>query len=763
MTLFEWLLKLPLEKFADGRLVFLSRVRGEVLLLALAVFVVAAWGLYRQVRSRVSGRARRVLMGLRIALLVAVFFLLATPALRTKGAPDDRVFTAVMVDTSRSMSIEDANVAGLSAGRLAATVDLLTGADGRKGLLDRIGEHSKVLLYEFGPTAARAGAARRLQCAGVFTNIFQSVRDVETELRGLPLAAVVMLTDGCRNAGGVCEDAAMLLRNRGAALYTVGVGDVHPPKDFEVVRVFAPKRVWRNTSVDAYVTLRHTDFAEPFDVQIVRGSDVVLTRRVTPESETDLRRLRLTFTPDHTEGAATYRVQVPAAAGEKVADNNFKEFVLEIADDRLPVLYLEGSPRMEYRFLRRALFRDRDFRVVGLLRLASDRFYIQGANPSEMYLAKGFPQTAEQLFAFKAVILGDVEAGYFTPQQLGLLEEFVKDRGGGLLMLGGVNSFGLGGYDGTPVARMLPVAVSARDGAYSDQQYTAEPTPESLDHMVMRLAEDVETNRMLWQRMPPLIGITPVAGLKKGAAALLKQTGADGGRVVLAVQNYGQGRVAAFTSGGSWYWQVSRPATDEFHERFWKQMVRWLVVGAKERLTVEADADVYARKDSVILRATARQKDLRPVNDAKVTATITDPLGNVEELPMFWTLSEDGVYQCRFKPAEEGNYRVSVRVAGWDIPPAEAGFEVSEPFIEFSNAGRKENVLRSMAAIAGGKYYPIESVAGLTDELAKAVEKARQAEDVPSDRELWDMPLLFGLCLLLLSLEWIVRRKAGLA
>lgn len=762
--MFEWLFKFPLEKFAEGRLVLMGRVRAEVLLLVLVAVGVLAWGLYRQVRSRVSGRSRRWLTGTRIVLLAVLFFLLAGPALRTRGAPDAGVFTAVMLDTSRSMSIEDANGAGGVVSRLNAALALLCGPDdGAGGLIDRLGEHSRVLVYEFSAAAGRTGNVRGARPGGVYTNLFRSVRDVETELRGLPLAAVVMVTDGARNAGGSCEDAARLLANRGTRLYTVGVGDPTPPKDFEIASVFAPKKVWRNTSVDAYVTLRHTDFSEPFDVQVLRGDETVLTRRIVPDGESDVRRLRLTFTPDHAEGAATYRVQIPAAPGEKLVDNNFRDVVLEIADDRLPVLYVEGSPRMEYRFLRRAMFRDRDFRVVGLLRLAADRFYIQGANPAEQYLAQGFPTTREQLFAFKAVILGDIEAGCFRREQLALLEEFVKDRGGGLLMLGGVNSFGLGGYVGTPVARMLPVAVSARDGAYSDQQYTAQPTPESLEHTVMRLAEDSETNRLLWERMPPLIGITPVRGVKTGATGLLTQREQDGGGVVLAVQNYGQGRVAAFTSGGSWYWQVSRPASDEFHERFWKQMVRWLVVGAKERLTVETDADVYARKDSVILRATARRKDLRPVNDARLTATITDPLGNVEDVPMFWTLSQDGVYQCRYQPAEEGHYRVAVRVDGWAIEPVETGFEVSAPFVEFSNAGRKDAVLQQMAAIAGGAYRPIDAAGALADEVAKAVESAREAGDLPVDEDLWDMPALFLLCLVLLSVEWIVRRKSGLA
>jgi uncharacterized membrane protein len=446
---------------------------------------------------------------------------------------------------------------------------------------------------------------------------------------------------------------------------------------------------------------------------------------------------------------------------EKVTDNNFKDFVLEIEDDRLPVLYIEGSPRMEYRFLRRALFRDHDFRLVGLLRLASDRFYIQGANPAEAYLAKGFPTTAEQLFAFKAVILGDIEAPYFSREQLALLDEFVKDRGGGLLMLGGVNSFGLGKYAGTPVGKMLPLEVSPNDPPYSDEQYSAKATDDGLAHPMMRLLQDPEANQKLWEKAPPLIGITPIRKVKPGAQLLLARQ--DGGLPVLAVQTYGQGRVGAFTSGGSWYWQVSMPASDEFHEKFWKQLVRGLSVGAKERLAVATDADIYPRGRPVLVRATALEKDLRPVNDATVIATVTNPLGNKEAIPMDWILSEEGVYVCRYVPNDEGHYAVSVRVQGWDLPPAESAFEVSEPYVEFSSAGLKEDTLRGMARLAGGRYFSYAEAKDLPDLVSRQVRAATDAGLQPIDRQIWDTPLVFTLLLVMLAAEWFVRRRSGLA
>ncbi len=216
----------------------------------------------------------------------------------------------------------------------------------------------------------------------------------------MPLAAVVLMTDGGRNAGGTTTDAAGILATRGVPLYTVGLGNKNPPNDYEVVSVVAPKRVRRDSEVELQVTIRHTGYKEPFDLTVSRGQTVISTRNIEPNPDTDLEQVKLVFTPDQ-EGTATYHIAIPPGAGEKNTDNNARDITIEIRDDRLPVLYVEGSPRLEYRFLRRALFNDPDFRVVGLLRLGDNRFYVQGANDNEAFLSKGFPRPSSSSMPFR--------------------------------------------------------------------------------------------------------------------------------------------------------------------------------------------------------------------------------------------------------------------------------------------------------------------------------------------------------------------------
>lgn len=778
MSGFEFLLKYPFDEFANGEIVFTSTWPVEVRLLAVGVFAAAGWWLYRQVAERASGRRRATLLGLRWAVLALVLFMIGLPGLRSRKPPkpvQEDSFVAVMVDTSRSMSIADA--AGAGGGRAPRIEAARALVEGEKGLAERLRRHAGILFYSF-DAGARRVTKPEYAANGRESNFFRSLRDLAQDVRTLPVAGAVMLSDGCHNAGGAARDGARLLAAEGIPLFAVGLGSLKPPRDYDVVQVIAPDRVRRNADVEVRAIVRHTDYPGAFTAQIVRGDTVVKEQRVEPRADIDLEDVRISFSPDH-KGTATYRLRVPPGADEQVTANNEREFAIDIADDRLPVLYVEGSPRFEYRFLRHAVSRDKDFRVVGMLRLKSGRVYLQGADETEkatkdgqterQFLAAGFPDTAEKLNRFQELILGDIEAAHFTAAQQALIRDFVTKRGGGLLMLGGVNAFGLGGYAGTPVGELLPVAISPRDGAYNQETFKPVFAESGLRHPVMRLVDDRIANLQLWREMPELLGLTPVGEVKPGAALLVTRAAEGVGRAlpVLAVQRAGNGRVAAFMSGGSWYWQMSRPASDEFHEKFWKQMIRWLAVGAREQLSVALDKRVCNGLEPVLIEATVMDRNLEPANDAEPVATVTDPLNNAEKVPLEWTLAREGVYQAQYTPASKGRYAVSVELAGarWEnVKPARTGFEVVESVIEFNNAGLKEDLLKDMAGITGGRYVAPtpEGVEEIVAGITRRIEAGRQAA-TRKTKPLWDMPALFIAILALMGAEWFLRRRGELS
>lgn len=757
--MFERLFKYPIELYREGELGLSSRLPVEVRLLLLACAAALAWYLYRRARGSLPPRTRNLLTVLRGAALLALLLMVLGPVIRLPRMKGGETYVALLLDASGSMSVEDAARGGsrFDAARLA-----LLGSDGKgEGLVPALKDRCGLRVFSFAEGARRTTDLTALKAEGEKTNLFRALRDVDQELRGVPLAAVVAFTDGGHNTPGVPQDMARAFKSRGVKLLTVGYGRPNPPKDYEVVQVEVPRTVRRNTSVDAFTTVRCTGFSEPFTAYLRNGEAILSTMEVRPEAGKDMYRVRFRFYPDQA-GAMKYNVFIKPGEGERLTENNLKEFLVDVKEERLPVLYVEGSPRAEFRFIRRALFRDPDFRIVSILRTGHGRYYVQGADDMPE-LQQGYPKTKEQLFKFEAVIFGDIEVAFFTKEQLEMTEAFVKERGGGFAMLGGVNAFNLGGYLKTPIETLLPVHMEGPEASYSFDRFKMQVPDAALAHPILHQDDEVEQNKKIWRNVPELQGHNRFKGAKTGAQVLALDP--LGKYPILAVQNYGRGRTAAFATGGSWYWRMSVTTDVEIQEKFWRQLVRWLAVGSKEKVAVSLDRDIYSKGEQAFIRATVLGPSLEAINDATVRATVTDPFGNVEDLEMQWVLTQDGVYQGKYETREHGDHRVTVHVEIPSLKPIDVGtsFAVTRPFLEFNQAGQKEGLLREMAELTGGRYYTEEEAGALAGDVKKLLEQGLRSGTYIEEKDLWDAPILFVLLLALLGAEWSLRRHSGLA
>jgi len=759
--MFELLFKYPVDAFREGQFTFASRVPIELRLLIAAALAGGALHLYRRSPRRVKSWARYVLTGVRALVLVLVLAMVLQPVLRFENPSSGALFTAVLVDDSRSMSIRDAS-GGKT--RLEAAHSILQHtAEGKDaGLIAELSRLCPVRLFAFDSELRRAGVLEEMTGEGDYTSLYRALRRLDDEMRGVPVAGIVLLTDGAHNTAGDPREMARLMRLRGVPIFTVGLGCTSPPDDYEVVSIQAPRRVRRNATVEVFVTVRCSGYREAFQVRLIKDDTILHVREVDPLAGSELQRIKLGFFPEQ-KGATKYAVDIPPGPAEKITENNRREFLVEVFDDRLPVLYIEGSPRQEYRFIRRALSRDNEFRIVSILRTGHGRYIVQGGE-DDPALKDGYPKTRESLFKYEAIIFGDIEAGHFTREQLNLTEEFVNKRGGGFLMLGGVNSFNLGKYQGTPIEKMLPVALESRAVPYNRNEFPIQVTEVGAKHPIMHQVDDRVANRHIWNKTPPLMGANVVRKAKPAASVLAFD--ARSRNIVLAVQPYGAGRSAAFTTGGSWYWRMTRRIEDELQEKFWKQLIRWLAVGSRPKLTVEMDKDIYGKGEPVFIRSTVLGQVLEPVNDALVIARVTDPFGNVDEISLEWILSREGVYQGRYVPNAKGEHAVEVTATFGEKESLKrtATFSVGTPFAEFNNLGQKAGLLRELASITGGAYFDEQTVAeGLPKAFREALRMKRDAEVTVEDCDLWDMPLLLVLLIVALGFEWWLRRRQGLS
>ncbi len=762
--MFETLFKYPLDFYRKGEVGFATHMPTEVRLLLIVAAGVVAFLLYRKTSVGLAPARRWMLTGLRVATLAILLVMVFIPTLRIPKLKSEETFVAVMLDATRSMTIDDSAKGGT---RFDAARNVIV-TDKGTGLASDLNTDFAVRLFSFGDTSKRTNDLRSINADGERTNLFRSIRDVAQEMRGVSLAAVVMLTDGGNNAAGQPLEMAQFLKTQNIKLYTVGFGSPNPPKDYEVVRVAVPRKVRRNSQVEAFATVRCTGYTVPFTVFLRQGEAILSTMEVHPQQGKDMYQVRFTFFPDQA-GTQKYNLFIKPGEGEKIVENNLREFLVEVTENRLPVLYVEGSPRTEFRFLRRALFRDPDFRIVSVLRTGSghDHNYVQGAEDfteaQRAELAKGYPTSKELLYKFEGVIFGDVEAEFFTKEQLKMTEEFVRERGGGFAMLGGVNSFNLGDYAGTPLESMLPVIMEEKKNTYSFDRFKMRVPDAALRHPVLHQDDDPEMNQKAWDRVPELDGYNLMKGVKSGAQVLASHPTTQ--QPILAVQKFGNGRVAAFCTGGSWAWRMSVSTESEIQEKFWRQLVRWLAVGSKENITIALDRDIYAKGEPVILRATVLGQSLDAVSDAKVKAKFQDPFGNVEEIDMPWILTQDGVYQCRYETHENGDHKITVHVEIPGLKPQDLDttFSVTQPFLEFNNAGLNETLLKQMAEMTGGKYFNEADTAGLLPEIKKIMLTRERTGMYVEEKDVWDAPIFYLALAVLLGLEWSFRRRNGLA
>jgi uncharacterized membrane protein len=758
--------------FTNGRFGFDLRPHTLVLVacaLALVVFVYLA---YVRPRLRVGGATRWSLVALRSALFLLILFLLLKPVVVVPSVIPRSSTVAVLADDSLSMQVADA---GRGLTRLEAMKAALFDVDGP--FLSRLNERFRTEKYAFSSGLTAFAGGEDLSGQGTASDLGGAVTEAARRSAGSQLSAVVLVSDGAANVSD--SDLAAQLRNlraRGLPVYTVGVGSARRAADAELVRVQVPPRVLVGSSIDVEAFVRVTGYG-PAKVRLATSEDgrAVKTEEFSLRGEGQAEAVHTEVVPD-ASGTHRYTFEVQPLEGEVTVENNRREALVEVVEGPLRVLYVEGEPRWELGKLRDALAREeKNVELISLLRTGENKLYRQGVS-GEAELAGGFPATEEELFAYDGLMLGSVEASFFTAEQLRNIEAFVARRGGGLLAVGGRFAFGGGGYAGTPVADALPLVIRDRaaglapDANVSSPTYKAQLTARGATHPVTRLDADRQLSQKLWAELPAVSVPEPTAGVKPGATVLLEarpgaaEGRANGGAAVplLASQRYGRGQALAFTAADTWRWRMRLDSKSNAHENFWRQMLRYLVQFSPRQVEVAAGQDVYAPGDTVRVVADVRDRKFNPVTDARATARVFKPSGESFEVALRFTTRDDAnVYVGEFKADELGRHRIELNAAAPSIGEASAQSEllVAELNREFYDAALDEELLKRIAAETGGKYYTLDEASALVDDLTyRKTDNSR-----PVTKDLWDMPVNFLLLVGLLSGEWFLRKRHGLA
>ena len=757
-----FLFKYPPHLFRRGDLSLAPAFSSLLVALALLLSLVLLTLLLRGVQTATPRRDRLILGLIRGAVCVLLAFCLLRPVLLLSSAVPQRNVLGVLLDDSRSMRLADLE----GATRLEAVRRVF--GDSTESLTRRLSERFVIRYFRFASDAGPLGSAAGLTGSGTRTNLAGALEAARQELAGVPLAGLVLVTDGADNGGADITDPLLALQGRKVPVYTVGVGRERFEKDLAIERVSLPVSALAGAGVLAEVSVRIRGLGgTPVTVTAEDEGRIVVERQISAPASGDIARARLRL-PPMTEGPHRLTFRVRPAEGEIVTENNESRTVLRVRPGPERILYLEGEPRPEFAFMRRAVASDSSIALVSMLRSAKGKFLRLGVRDS-MELVGGFPTRREELFQYRALVLGSIEASFFTGDQLRMLADFVSRRGGGLIALGGRSSLAEGGFAGTPLAEVLPVHLDPPNEAVNPMEAPAQPikvhvTSAGRLHPALQLGP-TETAAGKWDSLPPLTSVNRLGSLKPGATALLTgRAGTEGSDVtVLAAQRFGRGSAAVFGVQDTWLWQMHADVSleDQTHEALWRQLLRWSLDEVPDRVELTASPSRVGPGEPVVLRARVADEAYLESNDALVMARVTTPGGRLVEVPLTWTLKEDGAYEGRFVAEEMGMYRVdgvSVR-EGDSTRATSASLLVDDYGADVEQAELRSPLLRRIASETGGRYYPLAEAARLVDDVGFT----ESGVTVREARDLWDMPIIFLLLVGLLGAEWGYRRWRGLA
>lgn len=755
---FEWLFKYPRQAYAQGELAF----AGDFGLLwwgAVAVLLTLGIVFGRRV-AQFSMLRRATVYLLQITAIAVLATLIAEPVLEvTRLAPGANT-VAVLVDSSQSMA-------------LPAQTDDETRMDVAKRLIsdeiEAASGGSLLALFQFDDALRQANTVVDLQASGDRSRLLESLADLATHYDQGALAAVVVVTDGAHNGGSVVWET---LAETGIPVHSIGVGPAGIPGDVELAELVLPSRASPHTQVAAHLVIRHStrDAGEEIRLRVLDGESVLAAESITLDPSSPTIATDIVF-PGGGAGLKEVTVALEAPPGDPLPGNNLQSALLDIDRERYRVLYLEGEPRWEFKFIRRATAEDDDIELVTWLRTTPRKTYRQGtSDPAE--LADGFPESLEALYRYDMVIIGSLPATSLNDEQHDWLARFVAERGGSLLAMAGRHALDNGGWDVKPVAQALPVTI-ARPGevlSYQRGNYEVIPTDEGLRSVLTDIG-GAETREEAW-KLPMLADHQLLGTPKPGATVILEalerveRRGTDtvvrGGptKPLLVTQPYGYGRTAVLATASTWRWRMRTPPGDTRHSLFWRHLIRHFAGSAlpRRRLSLAADGD------ALDVRVALKNSHFEPLTDTAVTVQVTAPGGESFDVALP-RIAGEPAFGDTIPATEPGIYRVEMAGTSGPAPIAEGArsdaltalARVGETNLEQFGATLNEPLLRRVAETTGGRYWRPDDLSGLGDALAFSSAGIHERQQLP----LWNAPFLFVLLVLLKCTEWSLRRYWG--
>jgi hypothetical protein len=821
-------------------------------LIACGVIVLLGVGYLSYQPQSASPAKKRTLGVLRAVLLAVVLLLACRPELVMEHEDRLPSVVAVWVDTSASMTLEDP-YSGAGAAKMHEYVQKITAeieaaASTRPGTspaapganrinryelamatlqdaswLKELTQTQQVLFFTGSGRAETVGFAgnpaeveqrlaqiRATKPQGNTTDVPTVVRDILDRVQGRRLSAMVLLTDGqTTEAGSRLDQAADMTSMANTKVFAIPMGQEEEPFDIRIANLRVPTNTFSRDPVSARIRVAGTGITQATPVRIsifrqkpdgtVDPSAPLATREVTldkdkKEIDTDVAiRLSKTDPGDYETFKLVVRVEpIRGAAGgmeERTPANNVETRTVKVLDAQINVLYVEGYPRWEYRYLANELIREPTVNVSTLL-LTADEGFVQDADPA-VHDKNGvetfpgplnhFPDTAEDLAKYHVLIIGDVEPTYFSPTQQGLILDWVKTKGGGVCFLAG-NQFNPEWYAPTPLGVLLPITPDAIDPRArvappaDNMPLTLQLTPAGKETNLFRFFDDPEESWKQVENLAPMYWFKPVIGLRPGAMVLAtnpNRASAGTPAPLLVMRQYGAGPVLFAGYCDTWRWR--RYTGEPLFQSYWLQLCRLLyankAMGQNTRVELATEAPRVEIGGPIKVSLTVKDPTLSGQLPAEVPVMVVDKDGRtVQTITLIRlpgeTPDKNALERLTGSASAEqlGDFTLQVKPGSLPVDPAAVELAVEQPQREFQNVTMDLQSLETLAHVhskdeaSRGDVIPPYRQEDILKEIPDRSMMVLQT--VPE--ELWNKPFALVLVLMLATAEWLLRKSAGL-
>ncbi|MBN2136827.1 MAG: hypothetical protein JW720_03390 [Sedimentisphaerales bacterium] len=590
--------------------------------------------------------------------------------------------------------------------------------------------------------------------------------------------AAVMFTDGRHNFGESPLHQAKICGSREIPIFTVATGTMHKPQDIAVLGIEKPLSVFHKDRVKGRIAIKD-DIApgKQFMLRILCDKQTLWEKQLTTiglgrriidydfavaeileqklagkERELTFQSLPLNFTAE-----ISGLEQIDCEPG-----NNAQVFRTRAIFEHNRALILDGRPRWEFRYIRNLFERDEKWDVTTVLAdpTAPNGGVQRGDKPTM------FPADRNLLYTYDLIIIGDFPSTLLKNEELQWIRDAVSSRGIGLILIDGLRNH-LRPYGKTPLAELIPVQWDASEPITNPQSLRLTEkgvlrlTEQGADVAALMLSTGTKTNSEIWESLKPPHWLAQIRTLP-GAEVLVEAVLQDKTVPAIVFRRFGAGKVLFTAFDETWRWRYR--VADEYHQRYWNQVGNLIMASpfavSDRYVSIDAGSLIYAPGQNIRIRAKIRDTQGRPVTDAVASADIFLEARKVAEIPLEPD-ENSGEFRGITAPMLSGNYEVKVRVLGYpeDQMLAKAQFYVQPPEAgELTQLDCDEQILRQIASNASGDFFHEENASELSSRL-KLLSEGRVMQ---SDTALWQGYLWFAVIVLLITIEWILRKRVGM-